>query len=638
MRRFSTMRFFSLVFLAPVALGDVQAVVNILNAIINRLDQSANDKAILCAEQAQIAELAIERAASEKERFRSRKSSLNAQMVRDGADIEALQQQITKDEASLTQKEREKESAAASRAAENKAFLKKEAELSDIMAALRGAIAVLNDGSGTSLLQGKPQQAVMKTMPALKSIVSALSLDTATNKQLTALVQAADDGEDFGEYVSRGADVNALMNKILSDASAAYSELKTAEQTALFEHNRLIQELNNEIATLRNAITMNKQAEASKKAQVSADTTSLNDAEGAFNRASALLATLKAEDEVQQKECKDFAQQTKEQINSMSEAVKVLTGPSMANAVSMVQAKNPAFLFLQMGVATKSIADDGESADKARAARFLADMAERMGSPILSQIGEKIKGENFDFVIRMIEDMLLKLDNLSTAAEFCAHQLEIDTESVESKKAKCDRAETLYDKAQAELQQMKTDLDDTVKAQNQLQESITAFDAQREASSRERAAMLRDLQTMKDGLNAAIAALNSADVPIPDEAMVTLRDKLASVNNEYAQWEAVENGDEKEHKYSRGQMEADHAGMERMEKDLRRAIITQKATLAESETEMHDCQVSLGAIEGTLETQKKDCNVAEVNAQDRARRTEKEKLALQEALAILKGS
>lgn len=635
MRPFNTMRPHFLVSLLalclPVAGNDaVAAMVAMLQGVVDDMDTARHERDLLCTKDMEISDSAIETTSADVERYKSKTSQLEATIVRDEADSDALRTQIQKDTNTLTAKDAEKKAAQSQRAADNEAFNKKQGEQSEIIQTIRGAIAALDQG-GQSLLQGKPQEAVMRTIPAIKSVVAALSITSKSAKQLDALVQASTEGDDdFGEYVSRGQDVMTLLHGLLEDGSAAYTETKATEQNDLFEHNRMIQELNAEMQTLQDAITQNKQALAAKKASISADTASHEVAQTNLNNSIALLATLKQDGALTDKECKDFLQDAQEQINSMNEAIKVLNSDSMQSAVTFLQVPT-GNSFVQTGVTYN---DNGESQDQARAARFLSDMADRLGSPVLAQIGDKVAAGKFDFVIRMIEDMLLKLNNIASHSDFCESQLKIDEQASTEKSQRVDRATTTFDKLTAEVQQLKTDLADAVDSQNKQTQALTALTAQRAAAQRDNSKNTRNLETVATGFDTAISALEKAGGSAA--AIDQLRSKSADIKRQAIKWAALESGDDKEFKKLKGDISADIAGNQRLEKLLRKDLITKRAELAQSEAELHDLQVQLGAVQGTLATQKKDCQVSEVNDADRARRTEKEKLALQEALAILK--
>merc|ERR1719456_1707871 len=158
--------------------------------------------------------------------------------------------------------------------------------------------------------------------------------------------------------------------------------------------------------------------------------------------------------------------------------------------------------------------------------------------------------------------------------------------------------------------------------------------AQRQVDVRRAAEQARNMDTVTEGFQSSIGGLEEAGVAA--NVMDMLRQEMNKMKQRSAHLEAAEAQAEKYYTQAKIQLEANIKGFQTTEQLGRKELITQKAELAEKEAELHDLQVQLGAVQGTLATQKKDCQVSEVNDADRARRTEKEKLALQEALAILK--
>merc|ERR1719473_887630 len=95
---------------------------------------------------------------------------------------------------------------------------------------------------------------------------------------------------------------------------------------------------------------------------------------------------------------------------------------------------------------------------------------------------------------------------------------------------------------------------------------------------------------------------------------------LVKVQSDIAQNEAIGMKDESTQKARIADLQALVAG----------------ATRTQAEAELSDVKVQLGAVEGTLTTQQKSCNESKETNEQRALRAEKEKIALEEALSILK--
>lgn len=632
------MRF--LLFLAVVATpaqGDVKAMVETLQGVNNIMIKALSDNQEKCAKEAVEFESAIRNTQFDVERYKDKVASLGASIVRDDADSDALATQIEKDTVTLDSKTAELKRADSERAAEIVAFNQGQSELKQIITTIRSAVSALS-GSGTALLQAKPQEAIMKTIPAIRSVVEALSLSTANQKTLDSFVQSAEEGgDDFGTYVSRGADVLSLLHSLEDDAENAFSAEKTTEQNAQFNFNKLTQEIQMEQATLQKAIQNNRQLQAGKRSNSSTNKGGLAVAD--TNKADAinLLNKMKSDSDIAERNCKDFEEETQDTIASMDEAIKVLSSDAIGNAIGFLQETQILnhVLYVQLGTESKSKArDDAETEDQQRAARFLSDMAERLGSPVLAQVGEKVAAGNFDFVIRMIEDMLLKLNNISNVQDFCAAQVSLDEAAVKAKNARADRTKTQYEKAVAVFAQYKAELSDTVDSIGDHQQDLTLFKTDFAKNKRDAAANLRALETVAHGFNAAVLALEKASAA--NSVVNQVRDKEAQVSKEIVRWQAIEDTDGKTFKRQVNDMEANIAGLQKSEKLLRMQIVDSRAELSNAEAELHDVQIQLGAVEGTLSSQQKDCDQSATNLENRQARTAKEKLALSEALSILK--
>lgn len=660
MRPSNTMRPTLLVFLSATAVafdGDREAfddsvsrMLKHLESVINDLMQAKNDSETKCAKEASWSDVAVEAADKDFEKHKSKCLALDASIIRDTADADALAAQIQKDTNTLTEKQAEKDGQNVIRANQNKEFNKKLAEMGEIIATIRSAISSLDTG-GVALIQGKPKEAVMKSIPAIKAVLNAVSLSTQSAKKLDALVQESEDSksalgdDDFGEYQTKSQDVMTLLHKLLTEAQENYAQLKAQEQSDLFEHNHLIQQLNAEITTLTNANAANRQSEAGKRAQVSSDKADLAVASQGKNLAHATLQELTQQDGVKSRSCKEFKDDTTAEINALKEAHTILNNDAVQKAsVESYKAQRAAPLAMFMQLSVKYNIHETEEDEARRASAFLQDQSERLGSPVLSQIAEKVGKSKFDFVIRMIEDMVLRLEKQTSAAAYCDQQVNDNSANEQDKEVKVDKLTTQVDKLAAEQAQAKADLADLLASQNDMQKSQTAADANRAAAKLKADATIRNFQATIGAFNKGIESLQKHYSNNPgsngkqgSRVVDMLQQELTHLKRQVLKFQAKENAEANAHKQMTHTFEANIAGMRKEESLTRKNTVTFAAELAEAQGELKDAQVEVGAIQGTVAAVQKDCDVAKTNDADRARRTEDEKAALQEALAILKG-
>lgn len=625
----------------------IARMMQVIKGIVSDLAQTKHEREVICTKDSELSDGAIASTQADLNRHAGKVSSLEAAIVRDTADADALAQQVQKDSNTLTAKEAEKKAAAATREAESKTYNNKIHEMGQISNTIRAAISAL-DTSGIAMLQGRPEQAVMKSIPAIKAVVSALSMTTKSQKKLEALVQASEESDDFGEYVSRGEDVLSLLHDLQNDAADAYAALKATEQTSLFDFNALVQQLNNEMTTLQDAITANRQAEASKRAAISGDNMSLQVARTNLNAAKSLLADLKQNGEVQEKECKEFIADAQGEIDALSEAQSTLSQDHIQEASRKAQAldlkMNPTGLFVQLSINNeKKGYKNTEGADQARAARFLVDMSDRLGSPVLAQIGEKVKGGRFDMVVRMIEDMLVKLSDIKSVEDWCATQLTADEHNVKAKQMKADQAQTKYDRLSAYFASVKHQMAETIASINAKQQELTKLTAERALANRSSKDASRALTEVTNAFDVSLNQLeqyysttSSSQAKKGSAIIPMLRQELTRIKRQALKWDALENTDDRAFKKMKAEIEAVIEGLQRTEKLYRSQKVQTSTELAEQEAELHATGAELGAQEGAFSTQKKDCQTAKINDEERMRRSEHEKIVLQEALVILK--
>merc|ERR1719240_2277201 len=418
-----------------------------------------------------------------------------------------------------TNEEQQKE-ASALRAKEHKDFLTRDADLGGTVDMLARAHMVLKKNLN-SANAAFIQMSLEKVMGTLKSIVDASFVNLEDRQVIEALLQQSDSEDDESldlqpdapnkAYEEKSGVILDTISGMKEKAEVTRNEEQKQEMKAQHAYDMLSASLEDEINSLKKQLDDSKKKKnrnAENKATAEGDLEAVTKDLGGDEK---YLADLQRECMEKADEFSQAQTERAAELKVLAEAKKILAAAGKGAALLQTPQSNDLFVvpsFLQTHMATRTRSQSQMQREyQTRAADYLMQEGDRIGSWVLAQVGSHIQADPFGKVKQMIQEMVEKL--LEEQAEEAEHKTWCDGELTKTKKSlaaketKMDDISTKIDKAQA----MSAKLEEQVKA---LASELADMDTQDQQATQMRQKENAEFEAQKKDLTAAQEATATA--------------------------------------------------------------------------------------------------------------------------------
>jgi len=586
---------------------------------------------------------------------KGQKADLEAVIAEEGALIDSLDEKIASLASEIAKDEADLKAATEIRAKEAADFAAEEKELMETIDTLGRAIGILEKHA--SLLQTKNAGNIAQ---ALELVVQASALSSADAKQLTALVQSAQqslngDSEegagapDAAVYEGHSGDIVGTLQGLLDKAEDQLASTRKTETTNLHNFELMQQALEDEIKNGNKDMAKAKKdiAESSeKKAAAEGD---LAQTDKSIKADTAALADLKEECESKAAAYEAEAKSRAEELKALGEAKKVIsetTGGAEGLSYDLNQVS-----FLEVA---------GSASKTNEVVRFVRGLAETQHSPALAQLAVRMAsvlharraGEDpFAKVKDLISDLIEKLESEAEAdathKAFCDKELKETKVKQADKNAEIQKLSTKIDGMAARSSQLKAEVAELEKALAELAAAQAAMDKLRGEENAAYVTGKADLEQGIAGIKAALKVLRDyygkddksheaaegAGQGIIGLLEVIESDFSTGLTEMVATEKAAAVAYDKETKENE---------IEKTSNDQAVKYKTQEATdldkaAAEASSDREGVSTELDAVMEYLASLEKQCIAKAETFAERKRRFEAELAGLKEALKILEG-
>lgn len=449
---------------------------------------------------------------------------LSATIEKETSKITAYTTKVEDLSASISKSEADLSAAANIRKSETADFEAEEKELSDVIATLERAIAVLKrelQKGSASLLETKGIQSISKAMEAMVNASVLSSADASRLLSLSQTAQASEEDDsadaqsapDPASYQSHNDGIIGTLENLLDKAQAQLEQARKTEAADSHHFEMLKQSLEGEIAAGQRDLDATKRSIAEcQEAKATA--------EGDLAVTSADLKedtdTLNTVHHDCESAAEDFQAETKSRgdaLNALAQAKKVLGDALPAAAHTYGAALDQAF-FLQL--AEKK--EEAQVPAHFEAVRFIRDLARKEHSTALAQLASKMSsvlrfgasaGDPIAKVKTLISEMIAKLEKDALAD--LTHKGFCDKETSETKSKKDEKSyaitklSTKVDSMTAQSAKLKEAI---ATLQKELAELASAQVLMEQVRSEEKALYSKNTEEMEAGITGIQRALS----------------------------------------------------------------------------------------------------------------------------------
>jgi len=578
------------------------------------------------------------------------------------ANFEQLNAAIGELTSQISANEKQLEGIEAQRDEEHKQFLQRDADLGETIDMLVRASNVLKkslrqaDAQGkTSLMQTSSMKVVTDT---LRALIHASFVSIEDQKVMQSLLQqsSATDAWSLEPQASTSAykSQSGGILDVMSGLQDKAEESRNAGQREEMGHQHSFEMLKQSIQAELKAFQA--QLDDSKKKKSRQDEVRAT-AEGDLENVEKDLAADQTALEDIHRECMNRAQEFEnnqksraEELKVLAEAKKVLAGAPEDSRFLQTQNKKAMpkmgySSFLQMKSAPDMYERQVEAAD------YLRQEGSRLNSWILAQVGQKVQGDAFTKVKKMIQAMVAKLlEEQASEAEhkqWCDQEFSKSNQAKEKKSDKVDDIQTKIDQASslhgkrskqiemllAELAEMDLSQDESIKLRQKEHEEFVANRAALTSGQQAVATAIKVLRNYYQGSFIQAPTGGDAATGIIGMLEVAESDFSRSLAEATAQEdEAQEEFDKQTQDYKVAKAAKGQDVKNKTAEKERFANLVNETTV-----DVRDAQAELKAVVEYLEKLKGDCETKAPAFEERQARRQREMEGLQNALAILEG-
>jgi len=601
---------------------------------------------------------------------------LHAEIEKCQSETRGLTGRVEELDEDLGRWEKDVKSATAVRNKETADFKATVSDYTESIDALGGAIATLKkqdyDRPQAALLQTRVKAQKLIPVSAKKALMAFLqqpSYDSLLSEEQMPDDRLSYQAPEANAYESQAGGVIDMLEKLEDQFKGKKTDLEDEETKALHAFAQLMQQMADNIE--------NAKHEINKKTTLRAETQQMqSEAEGD------LSSTMQERDEDRtyladaQALCHlktaDFDSRQKlraEELEAIRKAMAIIGSGAVAGSGDK---HLPAILQTHKG--SLSLAQLRSSNDQSplqrRIADFLAERARLTGSPLLSQVSERVASDPFTKVKKMIKDLISKL--VQEATEETEHKGWCDAEMTTNKLTRDKKTEEVnllsseIEDLTATISQLTQDIADLASALQQLSADVAKATNDRSSSKAENEQTITDAKAAQTAVEEAMAVMKdfyakaaestaleqqpASDAPetfdkpytglLPEGGNVV--DFLEVILSDFSRLEAETASDEAQ--------ESDEFKNYMFESEKDKALKNnekahKEETKTNKESELHSAQQELKLTQEALnkavayyEKLKPTCVDSGITYEERVKRREAEMQSLQEALSILSGT
>jgi prefoldin subunit 5 len=596
---------------------------------------------------------------------------LSASIEKRGVEIKKLTARIDELDEDVGRWTKDDKATVDVRTKENVDFKSTHLDYSESLSALDEAIGIVQKQSANTAQASLLQIKSLKHLPAAAK-ASVTNLLQQPEPELPDEMLFREAPEAYGyEFQSGG--VLDMLGKLKSDFGTQKMELEKQELEAQHAHDQMRQQLADNIENAEHEISRKKtfraeeeKAKADEEAEL-AETTNARDESSKYLEEMTSLCNMKASDFASRQKLRAI------ELEAIQKAIEIIGSNTVSGSgdkylPSFIQAR-------AVKGGSQSLAQVRRSSDFApeqtQIAAFLSRRASESGSKLLAEVSDRVAGDPFKKVKKLIKDLISKLMQEATAETehkgWCDSELATNKVTRTSKTESISELNTQIEDLTAEIAELTQDIADLTAGIQELEAAMAKATEDRTASKAENEQTIKDAKEAQTAVEEAIAVLKdfyaksaeatafvqqsqspADDAPetfdkpytgmMPEGGSVV--DFLEVVLTDFARLESETSADEaqeaKEYDNFMFESKKDKALKENEKGHKKQKKVDQEGALHTAGEELKVEQEELDAAVAYYEKLKPSCVDSGINYEDRVKQREAEMQSLSEALKMLK--
>jgi len=602
---------------------------------------------------------------------------LTADIEEAASELKNLEARIKELEEDVSRWTQDKKAASGVREKEALDFKATSLDYSESIDAISGAMTVLKKQQGAT-----PQASAL----VQASFLQVSRRDIVPDDVKTALSSYLQQGEtstddataqgpgDVAAYSSQSGGVLDMLATLSDEFAAKKTELEKQELTSQHGFEQIMQQLTDNIETASQEIERKtkRSAETAKNKKTAegdlAQTKNDSEEDQTYLEETNVLCEQKAGDFKSRQELRAG------EIDALSQAIEIVGSSSVKgagekNLPQLVQQAATAFAQLR-STASRTL---DRSPLQARAAAFLADRAHASGSRVLSEASDKVAGNPFGKVKKLIKDLISKLMEEGTSETehkgWCDAELGANKITRDERTSDAEQLNSEIEDFNANIAQLTQDIADLSAACKELETAMASTTEERQANQAANEQTIAEAKEAQTAVEDAMAVLKEFYAKAADATALVQQtqgaahaqapetfdkpytgmgaeggnvvDFLEVILTDFARLESETSAQESEEasEYDKFMFESKKdKTLKEKESELKTQTITeQEQALHTAEAELKTVQEQLDKAQAYYEKLKPDCVDSGANYDDRKKQREEEITSLQEALDILAG-
>merc|ERR1719375_2945875 len=386
------------------------------------------------------------------------------------------------------------------------------ADYTESIDAVARALTTLKAGPGlsaASLLQVKSLMSLSRVPAQAKNKILAFLQNAPTNALLQDAEMLEQPQAKAVNYESSSGSIIEMVESLGDKFEDERAAIEEKESTEKHSYDMMMQDLTSQVSHATEELDSKTAFKAKTEEEKATNEGDLADTKASKAEDEKFLADLTAECEQKAIDFEARQKTRQEELDAIGEAIEIMSSDTVAGSGT----KHLPQLIQKKSTALAQLRSSSASSVQQAVATYLNDQARQQNSKILSLMANKVAADPFKKIVKMIKDMITKLQE--EAQEEAEHKGFCDSE-LSSNKATRDSKTEESDTLKANIEELTADIAKLAEQISELSAAIAAIDkavaeatAQRATEKEKNTITIADAKAGKEAVARAMSVLKA---------------------------------------------------------------------------------------------------------------------------------